>query len=299
MTVISEEKILQGLLDSMEDMEHASPLAKIMIYGESGVGKTVAALQVAQAITSPDKRVLYLDAVEGWVSLLNHPELKKRVTRMVYKGRSQIDAIADYVGKEDSPLLQFETVILDELSTMSKNDLDIVLAQRSKADAGKDPDVPTQPDYLSNTERMRRTATKLLKAGVNIILVSHLREDKDQRTGVITIKPAFMPKFSETLRENIHVVAYMTADERRDEEGVVSYLRALQVHPTKGVVAKTRVGGLTTRVDVDEFINTYIEWQRGDREEQNEDEIIILDEPVDAVVSESEDTDDSVGIVVD
>lgn len=302
MTEVAEKSvdpILDALLDSMEDMESASANAKIMIYGESGVGKTIAALELAQAITPADKRILYLDAVEGWVSVLNHPHLKKRTTRMRYLGRSQIDKIAEEVDKEDSPITKFGTIILDELSTMSKNDLDIVLAARAKADKGKDPDVPTQPDYLSNTERMRRTSIKLLKTSANIILVSHLREDKDQRTGVVTIKPAFMPKFSETLRENCHVVALMTADERKDEEGVVSYLRLLQVHPTKGSVAKTRVGGLDIRVEVGDFIQALTEWMQGSREDQDESEVIVADDPDDVEVMPTEDIDESVGIIVE
>lgn len=294
---VTEDQILQGLLDSMQDLEDATANAKVLIYGESGVGKTVAAVQIAQEITPADKRILYLDAVEGWVSLLNHKGLTQRTTRMVYLGRSQIDSIVDQIKEGNEKFTQFGTIILDELSTMSKNDLDRVLAARSAKDKGKDPDVPTQPDFFSNTERMRRTSVGLLKLPVNIILVSHLREDKDQRTGAVFTRPAFMPKFSETLRENVHVVAYMTADERLDEESSsVQYKRHLQVHPTKVIVAKSRVGGLATQVTVPEFYTGLSEWMKGEREDQDESKVIVEDDPIEAVLS---DDDESVGIIVE
>ena len=295
----TEEEILQGLLDSMQDLEDATANAKILLYGESGVGKTVAAMQIAQKITPADKRILYLDAVEGWVSCLNHKAegLTHRTTRMVYLGRSQIDSIVDQVKAGHEKFIPFGTIVLDELSTMSKNDLDRVLAARAAKDRGKDPDVPTQPDFFSNTERMRRTSVALLKLPVNIILVSHLREDKDQRTGTVFTRPAFMPKFSETLRENVHVVAYMTADERFDEaEHKVEYERYLRVHPKKTIVAKSRVGGLNPQVSVPEFKEGLLEWMNGDREDQDESKVVIEDDPVENIPT---DDDESVGIIVE
>ena len=289
---------IEALLDSMQDLENATANAKIMLYGESGVGKTVASMEIAQAITPPDKRIVYIDAVEGWVSLLNHKGLTNRTTRMKYLGRSQIDEVVKALRNGDERFAKFGTIVLDEFSTMSKNDLDIVLAARAAKDRGKDPDVPTQPDFFANTERMRRTSLNLLGLGINIILVSHLREDKDQRTGTTFIRPAFMPKFSETLRENVHVVAYMTADQQiRDEEEI--YVRALQVHPTKAIVAKSRVGGLNPSVTVPEFIEGLTEWMNGDREDQDESQVVIEEDPIEVSVESDDDTDDSVGIVVE
>lgn len=297
MTASAAEK-MQALLDSMEDLEVITPHAKIMIYGESGVGKTVEAAMLAQAITPKDKRILYVDAVEGWVSLLNHDGLTNRTSRMKYLGRSQIDSICAAIKAGNETMSKFGTIILDELSTMSKNDLDVVLRSRAAKDAGKDPDVPTQPDYLSNTERMRRTSIELLGLSVNVILVSHLREDKDQRTGVISIKPAFMPKFSETLRENCHVVAHMTADERTSEDAEgVKYVRVLQVYPTKSVVAKTRIGGFATRVKVEEFNEKVAAWLE-DGATKTIEITELADDPDDELAS-SEESDELAGIEVE
>ena len=295
--------LLQGLLDSMQDLEDASANAKVLIYGESGVGKTVAAVQVAQAILkqkrkkNPKAKILYIDAVEGWVSLLNHPGLTTNVTRFVYQNHAQLMTLAQAFQADVEQVKDFEVIIFDELSTMSKKDLDAVLFARSAADKSKDPDVPTQPDFFANTERMRRLIVMFLGLqNKSIIPVSHLRNDKDDKAGYSIIRPGFMPKFSETLRENLHVVAHMTANEKPSEDGKILYLRQFQVHPTRLVVAKSRVGGLPTHVTVPEFITGLTEWMQGSRPDQDESAIEILD---DSAVQVEETDDAFIGIEVE
>lgn len=276
------EELLAALEDSIEDLDTTKIKAKVMIYGESGVGKTVEAVTLAQTINPTGKSILYIDAVEGWVSLRNHKGLTNNVRRMVYRGVSQLDILASAIEARKAPFDKIGTVIFDELSTMSKKDLDIVLAGRAKNDPTKDPDVPTQPDFFANTERMRRLVMKMLPLDCNIIIVAHNRTDKNQKTGVETIGPAFMPKFSETLRENLHLVGHMTADERiLDEETV--YIRKIQVHPSRTVIAKSRVGGLSIHNDPNELNGAVLEWMVGAREEEVEErEPVTIDEEISA-----------------
>lgn len=283
-------KYLEALKSSMVEMDTVQPAAKLMFYGESGVGKTVAAMETAQAILPVGKKILYIDAVEGWVSLLNHPGLTDNTQRMEYKGISQLEYLADAL-PVDEFFQQFGVIVVDEFSTIAKFDLDTVLKARAKSDPSKDADVPTQPDYLAATERVRRAFMKMAKVNVHQIYLSHVREDKDEKSKTMT-RPAFMPKLSQTIREGLHVVAYMTATEKTVDDKPV-YVRALQTHPSKSIVAKSRVGGLGIYSTVSNFNKVLVEWLKGNIETQEVQDVV--EDKSDSVAR----SDDDPAIVVD
>lgn len=286
-------QMLESLNKSLVDLDSTDSYAKVMIYGESGVGKTVAALQIAQAICPAGKSILYIDAVEGWVSLKNHPGLTDNVVRMEYQGLSQLDALVEALETEES-FKRFGVVVTDELSTFAKIDLDRVLETRSKKDPTKDPDVPTQPDFFANTERVRRATLKMFKFPVHQIHLAHVRDDKDEKQRVM-IRPDFMPKVSKSIREGLHVLAYMTANERQ-QNGTPVYVRALQTHPTNRVNAKSRVGGLGIHCTVSDFIETLVQWLQGNVETVEVQDIV--EDTSDSIVRETDDPT-SVAIQVD
>lgn len=273
------ESVLQALLDSVTPMNETTPYAKIMIFGESGTGKTIAAARAVQ------KRGLFIDSGEGWVSLMDFPELRAKMQRMEYQGLSQLEAFMDAFEQGISPWSDFDTVILDECSTIAVLDLDVVLAQRSAKDASKDPNVATLPDYGANTERMRRTLTRLLKLPVSVVLTSHFREDKDERTGVLYVRPNFTPKLRNTIMQWLHVCGHLTITEETSGDEV-QYVRKLQVRPSKSIAAKTRIGSLPN-VLVDPDLGEIIQmWQNSGAALQDEKVELIPD--IDApVVSDS------------
>lgn len=295
-----DPKILQALTDSMQDLETRSPNFKAMLYGESGVGKTIMALQVAQAITDPLKSIVYIDSVEGWVSALNHKGLTERVMRMPYKGLSQIAALVEAFDEKLPPFDKVGCLILDEGSTIARADLDTVVKARAKTTPGKDADVPVLPDMNVNTQRMRMAMMSLLQKEMHVIIVAHIREDKDDRTGKVYTRPDFMPKVSKTLREMLHLVGHVTSSEETGVDGKPGYKRVIQVYPTEHIVAKTRVGGMGVYTSVEQLIPASIEWINGDRID------LKVNEPIkdnDSLVKEdteieSEVDAESVGIVV-
>lgn len=234
---VSKEKY-EAFLDTLVPLERETPYAKVLIYGDSGVGKTVLSTTLGQ-------RILLVDAVDGWVSLRNHPGLLSSVTRVRYEGLSQLDTLADMFL---DGALEFDTIVLDEASAIATFDLDTVLKARAAKDISKDPNVPTQPDFFANTERCRRTFTRLLKLPVNVVLVAHVREDKDERTGIVTKRPQFTPKLRTTIEQSCHLVGFLTANEIKDGDET-KYIRRLQTMPSKGITAKSRIGGLPFIVD--------------------------------------------------
>lgn len=288
------DELLAELNAAIKPLDDTDSHLKIMIYGPSGVGKTVEGLQLAQAITPTGKSILMVDAVEGWISAKNHPGLTKNVRRMIYQGISQLQTLCSAIAADVEGFGEIGTLILDELTTMSKKDLDVVLAARSKKDPSKDRDVPTQPDFYSNTERMRRFVVGdeskdivgLLGLPINVIIIGHMRTDKNNLS-VEVMAPAFMPKFSDTIKENLHIVAHMAANLVNDGEEEL-YVRTLQCFPTRNIVAKSRVAGLDKVLDTKSFNGILEKWTGGERllvaEIETEEDDLEIEEETDGAI---------------
>ena len=251
-----------------EDLSTKNVNLKALIYGESGFGKTVAAMQLAQAITPPDKTIEFIDFLEGWASLRNHPGLTDRSSRQHYDGLAQLEFLAIAIKRRIPPFDNIGTVIIDELSGMAKAHLDVVNKNSIEKDPSKNEDTPPAwPEFLINTQALRKTVTELMRADVNLIFVAHIREDKDEKTGKIITRPAFMPAFSDIFRQMLHLVAHMTASEV-SEDGKTGYQRLFQVHPTQSISAKTRIGGLPVVVPIDVLIPVVVDWMKGEGKEE-------------------------------
>jgi len=253
----------EEFLNLREPLSNLHPYFKACVYGDSGFGKTVWAMQLAQAITPEGKTIEYIDHMEGWVSLSNHKGLRDRAHRQKYAGFSQVEFLADVIGKQVGPFADVGTVILDEFSSMTYNDLDILVKVGKK-------DTPEWPEYYAGQERARRCLERLLKQNINVICVAHIREDK-LSSGLIVTRPKFVPGFNEIFRQLMHLVTHLSAEEFVQEDGTADYRRNFQVHPTKRVNAKTRVGGLPVNVEGDVLIKAIQEWMVGEREEEVND----------------------------
>lgn len=261
-----DPRMLEALIALRQPLDELHPHFKCCVYGDSGFGKTVWAMKLAQAITPPDKTIEFIDHMEGWVSLANHKGLRDRAHRQKYTGFSQVEFLAEVIAKGIQPFDNIGTVILDEFSSMTYNDLDILVKAQKK-------DTPEWPEYYAGQERARRCLEKLLNQSINVICVAHIREDK-LSSGLIVTRPKFVPGFNDIFRQLMHLVTHLSAEEFIQEDGTADYRRSFQVHPTKRVNAKTRVGGLPVNVEGDELIVAIQEWMQGERETEHNDIII-------------------------
>lgn len=286
------EAVLQAMKAPVEDIQNVTGL----IYGDSGGGKTVTAVKLGQAIRNQKGgRILFLDAVNAWRSLKNHPDLHEGLVRLRYEGKSQLDLIIEAIKWKAKGFEDFTVIILDEMSSMTDHDGDVVLAARSANDETKDPDVLTQPDMGATTERMRRTVNALLKLPISIVFVSHMRNDEDKGKGYNVTRPRFMPKFSGTIRENLDFVGFMSA-RGVNSGGEVVYQRTIQLHPSTTTVAKTRIGGMRQIESPESFIQKTMIWLNDGGKETIEQDKLIDDRSVN--VQEIAD-DDFAGVTVD
>lgn len=264
----TKEQLRQALLESVEDMADVHPFLKAMLYGPSGGGKTVLAMQIAQEITPPDGIILYVDSMEHWVSIQNHPELKKRTRRLKYEGLSHIEEIQDAIEAKFDFFANVKTVVFDELDSMQTEDLDLVASSSKEKDHG--PDDITWPDFNKNTVRVRRKIRTFMKQDLNVILVAHDGEGKDRR-GVVIQRPDFTPKLAKVILEFVHLCGYMTAEVVKTSEDKNVYKRIVQVHPTGNLITKSRIGGLPYLVEPQTLIPAIKEWMRGERADVQDD----------------------------
>lgn len=289
-----EQEFLNQLYSRLEDLTEKRASAKVMLYGESGVGKTVAAMQLAQTLAPPNKRIIYVDSGVGWVSLNNHTGLKNRTSLFKVRGLSDFDSLATAIEKGLGSFGEVGAIVIDEYSTFADYDLLAVTKSRAaRAGGDKDADEPKQPDMGVSSNRMKRYTGPLIRlTDVHVIFVAHQRTDKDNLS-VPIISPAFMPKFNAHLRGLLHLVGYITADEMPlDDEGRQDYKREVQVWPTARVVAKTRIGGYSgVKVSIPEMIYGIREWLGGNRE-TSETDVIHKDPAVPTSNNQTDEVDD-------
>lgn len=240
-----DQKRLDALMGEMFDLNAARKniYFKGLIYGDPGAGKTVLASTIG-------KKVLFLVAdPDGWQSLLNHPKLGlgTRIKPMQYRGLSQLETLADVFTEGHPNFDEYDTVILDTLSNIADLDRSVITKQIQKK-KGDQFDFQDQqwPIYNQTSERVKDALLKLFLAPVNVVATSHAREVELKSTvGVKQTRPKFSPEIFSAINGYCSMIAFMSANEAGiDSDGTVKYRRLIQYHPTRSIVAKTRIGGL-------------------------------------------------------
>lgn len=273
-----DPNILEALNDSF--LDSTSLTYKGIIYGDPGVGKTVLGATIG-------KRVLFVVAdPDGYQSLINHPELGlgTRIKPIEYKGISQLEYIADAILEGAKGFSEFDTINVDTLSHVSGLDLDLVTKVNIKKkgyQGGEESLEKMKFDYErdmfgvynQNSLRIKSVIHKLFSANVNVVCTAHTYQRKIRATNTERTEPLFPPAVLAAINANVSMLAYMTANEAGlDSDGTVKYHRQIQYHPTRTIMAKTRIGGLPITED-DPILTTIVEeWLKRGAELMGHDE---------------------------
>jgi hypothetical protein len=231
-------------LDALEQLEFDPTIgaAKILLYGEPGSRKTTLAASIGNKV---------LDIVAdpaGYESLYNHPELGlgTRIHTMRYAGVSQLETLADVFTEGGTKYDQYDTVMLDTMSNIASLDRDVVTKVKMKK-KGEDFQWEDQqwPIYNENTLRVTTALLKLMLSPVNVVMTAHMVERENKSLGRIVTRPKFSPEIFAAISGQCSMIAYLTANKLDVDDGdTVAYRSQIQYHPTKSIVAKTRIGGL-------------------------------------------------------
>jgi len=252
------KKTVQNIMASMVNLEDkAKATAKICISGDQGTGKTTAMMKFLQAVTPADQRIIYVDSGEGWSSLDNFPELKRRVKWMQYENLEQLLVVASALRSGQIPGVG--AVLLDEYSTMIKGDRTWIVKARSqqKEIKGefKDPFQPAQPDYFASQNRSEEVVQAFVTCQIHVGFITHEKLDKD----TLYIRPDMAPGAAADFQRLIHSVirATVVSDKKTGE-----VTRRFQLQPVGNRVSvKNRIGGLGNFIDnIDELSEAYHKW---------------------------------------
>jgi phage nucleotide-binding protein len=216
---LSKDK-LAALSNSIIDP--STPVAhyrRVIVYGDFGTGKSTWAC-------SSGLKTLVLDASEGFDVVGALPN----VTVMKYQGLSQIDALGQAL---QEGLMEFDVVVLDEVSSIYQMDLEVVVAAREKSTNIRDDAIPDQRDYLAAQNRLMLNLRPLLKAPCHVVLLAHERKTTDKTTGVTTYESDFAPRLSKEINRGLQMIGRLVVNKDGQRE--------LIVRPVKGTQAKTRL----------------------------------------------------------
>lgn len=241
--VESEDQVLARLLDAIAPVGVQSKWTKVLLYGDLGVGKTV------WAADSP--RPLLVAIENGAKSLLNH-EQTSNARVMEYRSVRQVEALAEKL--QEGKLQEFDTIILDTFSELQRLVLDRHLEEQHRRDPDKSLYTPQGKDYQNNGEHMRRIAAAFRDVPRNVIFTSHEKEDKNEETGAIFIRPDLAPKVAKTLGGYVDLVGRITSNMADDAD---SYESEVRIRPSGRIMAKTRIKSLPTILKNSSFMTVH------------------------------------------
>jgi hypothetical protein len=256
---------IQDLFASMSKMEAKDAAFVGCFYGEPGTHKTVNATKLAQLITPPDMKILYVYTGQGWTSLMNHPELMDRMIKMPFIRNEQIETLRTVLLNEQlRKKLNVGAVIFDEYNRMQDMDTDILTKHRAGLvnktptykdgkQVYKDPDTPEWPEYNTTKVRLINLLNDLLVVpDLHTIFVCHTRFQKSRGQ----IEPDFPNAAGSAFISMVHSL-YLT----KKEDGPNGTIFPIELVGTEQSASKNRIGGLPASVmDVTQIADAYKKW---------------------------------------
>lgn len=221
-------------------VQQRAPYINMLVYGDSGVGKTTFA---GSADDCPDLRpVLMIDFEGGTESLVrSYPDVQQvRVTTW-----KEMQAVYDELQRGKTG---FRTVILDSLTEIQKFNMYSIMEDLQKMRPDLDPDVPTMREWGKNLEQMRKFVRAFRDLPMNTIFTALKKDDKNDRTGMVTTMPSLSGKLAGEVAAFLDIVAYYYVKRIGSGEDAEDR-RLLLTQKTETVIAKDRTRSLPVVVE--------------------------------------------------
>lgn len=206
----------------------------LMVYGDSGAGKTL--LAGTSAFVEELTPVLFVD-VEGGTLTLSHFDDTADIDVVRVENWKQMQKVYDelYLGKHP-----YKTVVIDSLTEMQKMAMSSVLGAGEKKSIEAVGNLPEFKEWHINTEQMRRLVRAFRDLPINTIFTCLAMDQQDpRRESVFIKKPALTKKLANEIPAFFDILFYLYVKESKSGN-----LRLMQTDKSDRVVAKCRIQGV-------------------------------------------------------
>lgn len=225
---------------NIEKLEERDPFANVLVYGETGVGKTVFA-------SSAPRPILWLESEGGTNSIADPTGIDiARVTSL----ETYREAVRYLRNNPDT----YQTVVLDSFTETQAQILKEIMRAAVQADPSGERDEfsPLFQEYQRLTGVTREIARAFRDVPMHTVITALERTDKDDMTGRTRVRPRLTPTVADELPGYMDAVGYMyTATKAKgevDEGGAVDtgdedepvIVRNMLIQPTGKYMAKIR-----------------------------------------------------------
>lgn len=188
---------------------------RMLIYGDSGYGKTHLAMQAALV---EDMSPALLVACDMGTSTARRIDIDV----VVLTSPSDLTMILRALSKKQLP---YKTVIIDGFSMF----YDMLVYSRSTGDA------PGIREWMTASVDTKKLMHQFVKLGVNIIVTTLAQRLQEESTGQFYTCPLLPGKMAWRFAEAFDIVAFLST--KTDRKGIT---RLMQVQPMRRIIAKDR-----------------------------------------------------------
>jgi hypothetical protein len=221
----------------------------MMIYGESGTGKTTLA---GSADAVPMMRPVLVVDIEGGTESLRHAYPEVELVRV--KTWKEMQGLYNVLYDGNSG---FQTVVLDSLTEIQKFNMDQVMIELMGNRPDLDPDIPGMREWGKSLEQVRKMVRGFRDLPVHTIFTALAKSDKDAKSGIVTMKPSLPGKLADEVAAFLDIVGYYYTKEITNDEGEPEQKRLLLTQKTEKNVAKDRSGRLPVVVESPTMANLF------------------------------------------
>jgi len=243
---VTSQQDLTSLGDfELTDLEEEQGFLKLLIFGESGVGKTV--LASTAALVPSMSPMLFLNIEGGLLSAQKQaPRLKlPKGSIKSLRLNKFLDIEPIYNTLADSEH-SFRTVVIDSLTELQKCSMEQIMRDVARKDATRDLDIPAQRDWGKTIEQIRRVVRGFRDLDMHVIMTCLAKEDKDELTGEVKVRPDLPGKLAGQVPAFFDEVFYMynavKEDPKNENANIVT--RHLLTANAGKYIGKDRSGNL-------------------------------------------------------
>lgn len=236
-----------SLPNSIISLQDEDEYVNILIYADSGVGKTV--------FCGSDDDVLFIAPEDnGTLSAKRFGSSAKK-----WKINKWSDIVEAYEWLYSLDTIPFNWVVLDSLTEMQEMCMRQILDEAYEMNPGRDPDVPQLQDWQPYFERFRRLVKGFNALPVNVIYTALQKEEENEDGDKVAI-PMIQGKgtqFAKQVASWMTSFGHMRVQRKKignDEDGSPLYdeYRIIQWKSSKNVMAKDRTMCLEPRTIIGE-----------------------------------------------